>query len=64
MFKDKTSKNCKSRYDKIVDDQSKSDGKALRDSGAGTAESGSEDDVEKNTKVQLVRGLERGYAHG
>ncbi|CAB1111056.1 unnamed protein product [Ectocarpus sp. CCAP 1310/34] len=57
MFKDKASKNCKSRYDKIVDDQSKSDGKALRDSGAGTAESGSEDDVEKNTKVQLDKVL-------
>ncbi|CAB1107725.1 unnamed protein product [Ectocarpus sp. CCAP 1310/34] len=53
MFKDKTSKNCKSRYDKIVDDQSKSNGKALRDTGAGTAESGAEDEVEKNTKVQL-----------
>ncbi|CAB1113409.1 unnamed protein product [Ectocarpus sp. CCAP 1310/34] len=57
MFKDKTSKNFKSCYDKIVDDQSKSDGKALRDSGAGTAESGSEDDVEKNTKVQLDKVL-------
>ncbi|CAB1097097.1 unnamed protein product [Ectocarpus sp. CCAP 1310/34] len=57
MFEDKTSKNCKSRYDKIVDDQSKSDGKALPDSGAGTAESGSEGEVEKNTKVQLDKVL-------
>ncbi|CAB1108662.1 unnamed protein product [Ectocarpus sp. CCAP 1310/34] len=57
IFKDKTSENCKERYDKIVDDQSKSDGKAQRDSGAGTAESGSEDEGEKNTKIQLKKVL-------
>lgn len=58
VFRDRTSRTCKARYDKIVDDQSKSDGQAQRDSGAGTADSGSEDEGVKKTKAELVRGVE------
>ncbi|CAN0065718.1 unnamed protein product, partial [Ectocarpus sp. 4 AP-2014] len=57
IFKDKRSKICKARYDKIVHDQSKSHGKAQRDSGAGAAESGSEDEGEKNIKIELEKVL-------
>jgi len=59
VFGTKNSRTCRARYERIVDEQSKKDGQAQRDSGAGTADSGPEDEEEKRTLADLVRAVDK-----
>ncbi|CAM9171952.1 unnamed protein product [Ascophyllum nodosum] len=47
IFGEKTLSQCKAHLDKLVDEQSKNDGEAQRDSGGGTVDSASEDEADK-----------------